>query len=332
MAVLSPGVNAELLANLDTNSGLGNQPIWANGQRDTANTFQVDGVDSTNLFNGKSSSGATSSATTSTSAAATRPPAASYSSGTSVYGSNGNSLPSPPPEFTQELRVNASMYDAQQGATSGAQIDVNTTTGTNTWHGQLYGTYANNLINASPFFFNQQYQLATEGIGTFPESMANPFVRRWTAGVTAGGPIKKDKLFLFVAYQRRSNRDQATGLSQFTVPSALTDDRSTAGLSSAAAVWGATVAPSAINSVASAIFNAKLPDGTFLIPSAQSSAGYQYGVNNVNLIGTAALKADQGPSLSTTTSAPQTAFPPNTSTRTRQSPSPTASPRPAVFP
>jgi len=43
LAVLSPGVNAELLSNLDSNSGLGNQPIWANGQRDTSNTFQVDG-------------------------------------------------------------------------------------------------------------------------------------------------------------------------------------------------------------------------------------------------------------------------------------------------
>jgi len=60
VAVLSPGVNAELLSNLDSNAGLGNQPIWANGQRDTSNTFQVNGVDSTNLFNGKSSSGASS--------------------------------------------------------------------------------------------------------------------------------------------------------------------------------------------------------------------------------------------------------------------------------
>ena len=60
VAVLSPGVNAELLSNLDSNSGLGNQPIWANGQRDTSNTFQVNGVDSTNLFNGKSSSASNS--------------------------------------------------------------------------------------------------------------------------------------------------------------------------------------------------------------------------------------------------------------------------------
>ena len=60
LAILSPGVNAELLANLDSNAGLGNQPIWANGQRDTSNTFQVNGVDATNLFNGKSSSGSNS--------------------------------------------------------------------------------------------------------------------------------------------------------------------------------------------------------------------------------------------------------------------------------
>jgi hypothetical protein len=293
MAVLSPGVNAELLGNLDSNSGLGNQPIWANGQRDTDNTFQVDGVDSTNLFNGKSSSGAVSQRynfNIGSSASA----GGESSVGTSVYGSNGNSLPSPPPEFTQELRVNASMYDAQQGATSGAQIDVNTSTGSNSWHGQLYGTYANNLINASPFFFNQEYQLATQGVGTFPQSMANPFLRRWTTGATLGGPIKKDKLFLFVAFQHRANEDQATGLSQFSVPTALTDDRSAAGLASADSVWGATIAPSAINSVASALLNAKLPNGQFLIPSAQSAAAYQYGVPNVNLIGTSVLKADQG--------------------------------------
>lgn len=38
------------------NSGLGNQPIWANGQRDTSNCFLLNGVDASNLFNGKSTS------------------------------------------------------------------------------------------------------------------------------------------------------------------------------------------------------------------------------------------------------------------------------------
>jgi hypothetical protein len=294
MAILSPGVNAELLSNLDSNSGLGNQGIWANGQRDTSNTFQVDGVDSTNLFNGKTSSGATSQRYNFNIGSAPTV-GGSFSVGTSVYGSNGNSLPSPPPEFTQELRVNASMYDAQQGATSGAQIDVNTTTGTNNWHGQLYGTYANNLANASPFFFNQDYQLALQGIGVFPQSMVNPWLRRWSSGLTAGGPLKTNKLFFFVAYQRRVNEDNGTGLSEMTVPTGLTDDRSSTGLLNADASWGGSVtSASQIDGVAAALLQAKLPNGQFMIPSAQSSAPYEYGVPNVYLIGTSRLNSDQG--------------------------------------
>jgi hypothetical protein len=130
LAVLSPGVSAELLANLDTNAGLGNQNIVANGQRATSNTFQVNGVDVTNLFNGMSSSG-DASQRYNFGVGETPTVGGEYGTGTSVYESNGNSLPSPPPEFMQELRVNTSMYDAQQGATAGAQIDASTMTGTN---------------------------------------------------------------------------------------------------------------------------------------------------------------------------------------------------------
>ena len=293
VAVLSPGVNAELLSNLDSNAGLGNQPIWANGQRDTSNTFQVDGVDSTNLFNGKSSSGSSSQRYNFNIGSAPTV-GGSFSVGTSVYGSNGNSLPSPPPEFTQELRVNASMYDAQQGATSGAQIDVNTITGTNNWHGQLYGSYANNLLNASPFFFNQADQLTQQGIGVFPHSLVNPWLRRWSSGVTAGGPIIKGKLFFFAAYQRSVNEDHATGLSEMTVPTGLTNDRSLSGLLNADASWGGSLtSTSQIDGVAAALLQQKLPNGQFLIPSAQSSAPYEYGVPNVYLIGTSRLRSDQ---------------------------------------
>ena len=291
VAVLAPGVNAELLSNLDSNAGLGNQPIWANGQRDTSNTFQVNGVDSTNLFNGKSSSGDASQRYNFNIGSA--PTAGgSFSVGTSVYGSNGNSLPSPPPEFMQELRVNASMYDAQQGATSGAQIDVNTATGTNNWHGQFYGSYANNLMNASPFYFNQAYQLTQNGVGVFPQSLVNPWLRRWSSGATVGGPLKKDKLFLFAAYERSVNEDNSTGISTMTVPSGLTNDRSASGLEAADALWGGS-GNVTIDPVASALLNAKLPNGDYLIPSAQSSASYLYGVPNVYLIGTARLRSDQ---------------------------------------
>ncbi len=303
LAVLSPGVNAELLSNLDTNAGLGNQPIWANGQRDTSNTFQVNGVDVTNLFNGKSSSGMNSQrynfnigggSTSSTSSAGGSSVGGEAPTGTSVYGSVGNSLPSPPPEFLQELRVNTSMYDAQQGATSGAQIDANTATGTNTWHGQFYGSFANNALNAAPFFFNQQYQLAQDGVGAFPASMANPQLHRWSSGATIGGPVLKNKVFIFFAYQHRYSSDAATGMSQMTVPTALSDDRSDAGLAAAGTSWnnGTPLSPG-VDPIAASLLRAKLPDGSYLIPSAQSTSPIQFGVPNVTLLGTSLQTADQ---------------------------------------
>ena len=183
LAILAPGVNAELLSGLDTNAGLGNQNIWANGQRATSNTFQVNGTDVSNIFNGMSSSGDASQrynfnigggSTSSTSSAGAASVGGASQTSTSVYGSNGNSLPSPPPEFLQELRVNTSMYDAQQGATSGAQIDANTSTGTNQFHGQLYGSFANNSLNSDPFFFKQQYLLGQQGEGAFPAVAGEP--------------------------------------------------------------------------------------------------------------------------------------------------------------
>jgi len=56
VAILSAGVSAELSGGTGSNSGLGNAPIWANGQRDSSNSFSLNGVDASNLFNGKSNS------------------------------------------------------------------------------------------------------------------------------------------------------------------------------------------------------------------------------------------------------------------------------------
>ena len=295
LAVLSPGVNAELLANIDTNAGLGNQGIWANGQRDTSNTFQVNGVDASNVYNGKTFSGVESQRVQFNIGQSSAIAGESQTSG-SVYGSNGNSLPTPPPEFLQELRVNSSMYDAQQGATSGAQIDANTAAGTNKFHGQAYGSFANNSINAAPFFFKQDAILATQGVGAFPQFLANPALHRWTTGGTLGGPIVKNKLFFFVAYQHLYSSDQSTGLSQFNVPIGLTNDRSAAGLTAAETTYNNGKLPTGFaldpSGVAQALLSATLPNGQFLIPTPQVTTPYAYGVPNVTLVGTSMLVGD----------------------------------------
>jgi hypothetical protein len=298
LATLSPSVNAELLSGIDTNAGLGNQPIWANGQRDTSNTFQVNGVDTSNLFNGKTSSNSSSQRYQFNIGQGTAVGGETQTSG-SVFGSNGNSLPTPPPEFLQELRVNASMYDAQQGMTSGAQIDANTKSGTNSFHGQIYGSIANNAMNSAPFFFRQDAILAEQGVGEFPSSLANPALHRWTTGGTLGGPIMKDKLFFFVAYQHLYSSDQSTGLSQLNVPSGLTNDRSAAGLTQMEAVYNAKAgvptlpAGFTLDPTAAALFQATVPGGGYLIPTPANANPYQPGVYNVTLAGTSMLVGDQ---------------------------------------
>ena len=56
LAILSPGVHADFLGGAGTNAGLGNQAIFANGQRDSSNSFSLNGINTNNLFNGNTTS------------------------------------------------------------------------------------------------------------------------------------------------------------------------------------------------------------------------------------------------------------------------------------
>ena len=116
LAILSPGVNAELPGGTGANSGLGNAPIWANGQRDTSNAFLLNGVDASNLFNGKSTSQVDSFRVVNNTGQANNAAGGVVPSSASVYLAIGNAIPTPAPETIAEVRVNASMYDAQQGS------------------------------------------------------------------------------------------------------------------------------------------------------------------------------------------------------------------------
>src|SRR5271170_792791 len=216
LAILSPGVNAELPSGTGANAGLGNQPVWANGQRDTSNSFLLNGVDASNLFNGKSTSQVASARivnNTGVSGAASTS-AAVIQSTASPYLAIGQALPTPAPETIQELRVNTSMYDAQQGSTSGAHIDMSTASGSNSLHGSGYAHRGTNALNADPFFFNADPNI--------PQSLKNPELHRYDAGGTLGGAIIKDKLFGFVSFQHIHSSDQEIGISRATVPAGLT--------------------------------------------------------------------------------------------------------------
>src|SRR6202161_3807280 len=256
LAILSPGVHADFLGGGGANTGLGNQAIFANGNRDTSNSFSLNGVSTNNLFNGNSTSQVGENRFILNTGENFGSGGAIQTS-TSVYGAIGQALPTPAPETIQEISVNAAMYDASQGANSGAHISVITKSGTNSLHGEVYEHFQNSDMNAAPFFYNASPAIATKV----------PFLNRNAFGGILGGPIKKDKLFYFISYQGVRIADGQTPTVGATVPHSLPNARSAAGRRATAAGQGSTITGSQISPVAMAILNAKLPNGNYLIPT-----------------------------------------------------------------
>jgi hypothetical protein len=292
LAIESTGVNAELPSGTGANSGLGNEPIWANGQRDTSNSFSLNGVDASNLFNGKSTSQVASARVINSTGVQTSPGGGGgeIPSAASIYLSIGNAIPTPAPETIAEVRVNASMYDATQGSTSGAHIDLSTASGTNVYHGTTYFHHGSDIFNAAPFFFNQDPDV--------PSNAKVPQLHRYILGGTIGGPIIKDKLFGFLSYQHLHVADQEIGDSFLDVPVGLSDDRSASGLAALANnSFGTSLAGNNIDPTALALFNSPaLPGepGKWLIPNdnLHGIAPTISHLDNALIPGTGRFKAD----------------------------------------
>ena len=258
LAILSPGVHADFLGGAGTNSGLGNQAIFANGQRDTSNSFSLNGISTNNLFNGKTTSQVGENRFVLNTGENFG--AGGQIQSNSVYTAIGQALPTPPAEAIQEIAVNTAMYDASQGVNSGAHISVLTKSGTNAMHGEVYERFQNSAMNSAPFFYNASPSL-TQKV---------PFLNRNQFGATLGGPLKKNKLFYFLSYQGVRIADAANATQTATVPLSLTDDRSAQGIiNTIQSAYGQTINSSQINPSALAMLQAKLPSGHYLIPSAQ---------------------------------------------------------------
>ena len=179
-------------------------------------------------------------------------------------------IPIPNPDTLEEFKVQTALYDAAYGRTAGANVSLITRTGTNAYHGTIFEYLRNDVLNANDFFLNQAAQPR-------PELKQNQF------GFTLGGPIKKDRAFLFASYQgTRQVNGLAAGQARIGCSANLseppiTNDRSPEALGRLfggmrGALGGAAVASdgSNINPVALALLNFKLPDGSFLIPTPQT--------------------------------------------------------------
>jgi len=121
-------------------------------------------------------------------------------------GSGRTILVYPSVDSIAEFKIQRNSYSADMGASSGAQINVVTKSGTNEFHGSLYDFHRNARLNATDFVLNEAKQ-PKQGL------VYNDF------GYTIGGPIAKDKAFFFWSQEWRRERRGDSRVS--TVPTAL---------------------------------------------------------------------------------------------------------------
>jgi hypothetical protein len=108
------------------------------------------------------------------------------------------------PDAVQEFRVTTANSNADSGRSSGAQIVLVTKGGTNDLHGSLYEYHRNTVTTSNEYFLN-----ATD--------IERPKLIRNIFGASAGGPLKKNRLFLFGNFEGR--RDAKDGSAVRTIPS-----------------------------------------------------------------------------------------------------------------
>jgi hypothetical protein len=225
--------------------GRGTLNISTSGARMVFNNFMINGINANNIHTNSAQENSLSS--------------------------NGVAIPAS--DTIQEFKVQTSLFDAEFGRNSGANVNVVTKSGGPQYHGNLFEFFRNEDLNANNFFFNKAGQ-------------RRPILRQNQFGGTFGGPIIPNKTFFFAGYQgtRQTNgASLSASSSTLTLPNIPTD-RSAASLGAAfAGVTGsrgglAVVSDgSNINPVALTLLNAKLADGTYVIPSPQiQSSGVNY--------------------------------------------------------
>lgn len=208
--------------------GRGAVPIYVNGNRATSNSIVINGTDANSIGTG--------------------------------------SLPNlavPATDALQEFIVQTSQFDASQGRVAGGVVAAVTKSGTNDFHGNVYEFLRNDALNANNFFLNGAH-------------VKRPPYKRNQFGATFGGRLVKDRAWFFVSYQGSRERNGTSLLNSIGtvfVPQNLTNDRSTAGVDTFAASYGllpcaTSPIPPCFSPTAQFLLQAKLPNGSYVIPSA----------------------------------------------------------------
>jgi Carboxypeptidase regulatory-like domain len=133
-------------------------------------------------------------------------------------------------DAVREFSVVKDTYGAEYGKRPGAQVNIVTASGTNEFHGSVYEFLRNSALDARNFFDH----------GSIPAFRRNVF------GGSLGGPISKDKTFLFGNYE---GFRQSLGLSDLTlVPDTASRAAAVASIQPLLALWPAANGPELLTS------------------------------------------------------------------------------------
>lgn len=90
------------------------------------------------------------------------------------------------PDFVQEYQIVTDNFGPEYGRNSGSVVNIITKSGTNAWHGDVFATESNWRLDTL-----SNTQKAFEGLTQVP-NFNNEY-----SGASVGGPLKKDKAFIF---------------------------------------------------------------------------------------------------------------------------------------
>ena len=169
-------------------------------------------------------------------------------------------------EAVHEFQVNRNSFSTEQGGAPGGTLNIVTKGGTNELHGTFFGVIRNRSFQARNYF----------------DSGKSPFTRA-QSGASLGGPIERNKTFLYGAYERLDRHE-----SRF-VP-LLDDDSYLTSLTpsqQALADVVATAAPPALQPLVTQIKTSLTPDSNPLVrPLFESNSGvFPYGEQRQQLLG-----------------------------------------------
>jgi hypothetical protein len=115
----------------------------------------------------------------------------------------GLSLTANNTDSIEQVSVITSGFNAEYGRNAGGEIQMVTRSGTNDYHGNLFDYLRNTDLNANDFFNNQSG-------GAVPQFIQNIY------GGSIGGPIRKNRTFIFGNFQGRRTHQQT--VRERTVP------------------------------------------------------------------------------------------------------------------